>query len=55
MDVQNGTGNPNDTDPPPNIHGDKVFMIKLQTPANTGGTFQKTSSYMIGKRASRYT
>jgi hypothetical protein len=41
MDVQNGTGNPNNTDPPPNIHGDKVFMIKLQTPANTGGNVPK--------------
>jgi hypothetical protein len=37
MDVKNGTGSPDDTDPPPNIHGDKVFMIKLQVAVNSGG------------------
>jgi hypothetical protein len=35
MDVRNETGAPDDTDPPPNIHGDKIFMVKLQSPVNS--------------------
>lgn len=37
MDAANTiTGSPDDVDPPPNIHGDKVFIVKLQVAVNTG-------------------
>jgi hypothetical protein len=37
LDVKSGIGGPDDTDPPPNIHGDKVFMVKMQAALDAAG------------------
>ena len=42
MDVETGTGSPNVTDPPSDIHADKVFMVKLQIAVNTGSGIPKS-------------